>query len=395
MNVSKPLWITLLACSRLGAAPEPLPIGSPAPAFDLPGFTVIQRDGQPTTVETRYSLQSFADARILAFIFTCNHCPTAQAYEERIMQLAADYREKGVTLVCITSNDPRAVRLDELGYTDLGDSYQDTKLRARRRGFNFPYLYDGDEQAMANAYGPAATPHVFIFDEARKLRYRGRIDNAEDPSKIKQQETRAALDALLAGRALQVTTTRTFGCSLKWASKRDSAKTALARWNQEEVTLQPAGVSDIAALVRNETERLRLINVWATWCAPCAAEFPDLVELHRMYRGREFELVSISMDALRREAQSLAFLQKHAASFHNVIFASEDRDALAEALDPSWTGALPYTLLVAPGGKIIYRHTGIIDPLEFKQIIVGYLGRYFFETTPKLPGSVGQGIGNK
>ncbi|MCH8192916.1 MAG: redoxin family protein [Planctomycetes bacterium] len=390
MSVYQAIWITLVLSSTLWAAPKPLPIGSPAPPFDLPGFTVVQRDGQPTTVETRYSLQSFADARILAFIFTCNHCPTAQAYEERIKRLAADYREKGVALVCVTSNDPRAVRLDELGYTDLGDSYQDTKLRARRRGFNFPYLYDGDEQAMANAYGPAATPHVFIFDEARKLRYRGRIDNAEDPSKIKQQETRAALDALLAGRALQVTTTRTFGCSLKWASKRDSAKTALARWNQEEVTLQPAGVSDIAALVRNETERLRLINVWATWCAPCAAEFPDLVELHRMYRGREFELVSISMDALRREAQSLAFLKKHAASFRNVIFASDDRDALAEALDPSWTGALPYTLLVAPGGKIIYRHTGLIDPPEFKQIIVEYLGRYFFETTPKLPGSAGQ-----
>ena len=386
MIVSKAICITLVASSTLWAAPQPLPIGSPAPQFDLRGFTVIQRDGQPTTVETRYSLQSFADARILAFIFTCNHCPTAQAYEERIKRLAADYREKGVALVCITSNDPRAVRLDELGYTDLGDSYEDTKLRARRRGFNFPYLYDGDEQAMANAYGPAATPHVFIFDEARKLRYRGRIDDAENPSEIKQRETRAALDALLEGRAPQVTTTRTFGCSLKWASKRDSAKAALARWNREEVTLHPAGVSDIEALVRNETQRLRLINVWATWCPPCAAEFPDLVELHRMYRGREFELVSISLDALRREAQSLAFLQKNSASFRNVIFASEDRDALAEALDPSWTGALPYTLLVAPGGKIIYRHTGIIDPLELKQIIVEYLGRYFFATKPQLPG---------
>ena len=387
MNVSKSLWITLLACSHLWAAPEPLPIGSPAPPFDLPGFTIIERDGQLTTVEQRYSLQSFADAKILALVFTCNHCPTAQAYEERIKRLAADYREKGVALVCITSNDPRAVRLDELGYTDLGDNYEDTKLRARRRGFNFPYLYDGEDQAMANAYGPAATPHVFIFDEARKLRYRGRIDNSEDPGKIKHQETRAALDALLQGRAPRVTTTRTFGCSLKWASKRDSAKAALARWNQEEVTLHPVGVPDIETLVRNETPRLRLINVWATWCAPCAAEFPDLVELHRMYRGREFELVSVSLDTLHREAQSLAFLKKHAASFRNLIYAPEDRDAFAEALDPDWTGALPHTLLVAPGGKIIYRHTGIIDPLEFKQIIVNYLGRYFFETTPKLPKS--------
>ena len=93
MIVSKATWITLVLSSTLWAAPKPLSIGSPAPQFDLPGFTVLQRDGQPTTIETRYSLQSFADARILAFIFTCNHCPTAQAYEERIKRLAADYRE--------------------------------------------------------------------------------------------------------------------------------------------------------------------------------------------------------------------------------------------------------------------------------------------------------------
>src|SRR5262249_42580953 len=112
-----------------------LPIGSAAPDFNLPGV-----DGRD------YGLQNFADAPILIVIFTCNHCPTAQAYEDRIIKLHADYRDKGVALVAISPNDPRAVRLDELGYTDLSDSMDEMKVRAKDKGFKFPYLHDGETQ---------------------------------------------------------------------------------------------------------------------------------------------------------------------------------------------------------------------------------------------------------
>src|SRR5207253_4258236 len=126
-----------------------------------------------------YSLKNFATARILAVIFTCNHCPTAQAYEDRIIRLHADYKDRGVALVAISPNDPRAVRLDELGYTDLSDSFEEMKLRAKEKKFPFPFLYDGDTQKTALAYGALATPHVFIFDQARMLRYVGRFDDSE------------------------------------------------------------------------------------------------------------------------------------------------------------------------------------------------------------------------
>ena len=112
-------------------------------------------------------------------VFTSNHCPTAQAYEQRIKQMAADYADKGVALVAINPNNPAALSLDELRYTDLNDSLEDMKIRARERQFNFPYLYDGEQQKAAHAYGCLATPHVFIFDAERKLRYQGRIDDSE------------------------------------------------------------------------------------------------------------------------------------------------------------------------------------------------------------------------
>src|SRR5262249_22936609 len=145
-----------------------LPIGATAPDFRLPGV-----DGR------EYSLKDFADARVLVVVFTCNHCPTAQAYEDRIIRLHADYKDKGVALAAISPNDPKAVRLDELGYTDLSDSFEEMKLRAKDRKFAFPYLYDGETQKTSIAYGVLATPQVYIFDGERKLRYVGPIDNSD------------------------------------------------------------------------------------------------------------------------------------------------------------------------------------------------------------------------
>ena len=211
----------------LAADAKTLPIGAAAPEFSLPGV-----DGKT------YSLSDFADADVLAIIFTCNHCPTAQAYEERIKQLAADYKDRGVAVVAISPNDAAAVRLDELGYSDLGDSLDDMKIRARDHKFNFPYLYDGETQATSRAYGPVATPHVFLFDRDRKLRFCGRIDDHENPAKTKTHDTRNALEALLSDNPVAVATTRTFGCSVKWADKKQSAAEALAKWDREPAELK-------------------------------------------------------------------------------------------------------------------------------------------------------------
>ena len=183
---------------------------------------------------------------MLVVVFTCNHCPTAQAYEDRIKQLAADYKDKKVAVVAISPNDPQAVRLDELGYTDVGDSLEDMKLRAKDKEFNFPYLYDGDDQKVSQAYGPVATPHVFVFDRQRKLRFAGRIDNSDKPDRVTSHDTRNAIEALLAGKPVPVEKTKVFGCSIKWSDKRDSAKKSLEKWAKEEVALETIDEKGIA-----------------------------------------------------------------------------------------------------------------------------------------------------
>ena len=337
----------------------PLALGSIAPDFNLPGV-----DGR------RYSLKDFADAKYLLVIFTCNHCPTAQYYEERIKQLADDYKAKGVAVVAIQPNDDKAIRLDEVGYTDLSDSLDEMKIRAAYKQFNFPYLYDGETQSVTTAYGPQATPHAFLFDTERKLQYAGRIDDSERLEFMKTQDLRAALESLLAGKEIAVRQTKTFGCSIKWAEKRADAKRFLDKVAAEPVTLETVDAAGLQALRKNPTGKLLLINFWATWCGPCVTEFPELITINRMYRQRAFEMVTVAAHTPDEKAEALAFLKKQQSAGRNLMFGATDKYALMDAFDPDWTGALPYTLLISPDGYVIYKEQGSIDSLELKRAIV-------------------------
>ncbi len=342
--------------------PTTLPLGSPAPDFALPGV-----DGRT------YALKDFANAKLLLVLFTCNHCPTAQYYEERVKQLVTDYQDKGVALVAIQPNDPNSVRLDELAWTDLSDSFAEMKIRARDRKFNFPYLYDGETEAVSRAYGPVATPHVFLFDAQRKLRYQGRIDDSERPQNVKVSFLRDALDALLAGKEPTVTTNKVIGCSIKWAGKTDSVKAYMERLAAEPVSVSPADADTLKALRANDSKKFRLVTFWATWCAPCLAEFNEFVAMNRMYRNRDFEMVTVSLNTPDEQPKVLDYLKQKQASMHNWIFASTDKDKLIDAFDPTWPGPVPFTVLISPEGKIVYRELGSIDTLALKRAIVAAL----------------------
>ena len=343
-----------------------LEIGASAPAFELKGID-----------DKSYTLDSFSSADILVVIFTANHCPTAQAYEGRIIKLVKDYKNKGVAIVAISSNNPKAVRLDEMGYTDLGDSFEDMKRRARERDFNFPYLYDGDKQDAVRAFGATATPHVFIFDKSRKLRFVGRIDDYENINKVTSHDTRNAIEALLAGKKVSPEKTKAFGCSIKWSDKIISAKEAVKKWNTEPVSVEMVDIKGVETLVKNNSDNLRFINLWATWCGPCITEFPDLIEIFRMYRNRDFEMITISADTPKKNKKVLQFLNKMHASTRNYHFSSDNKYDLIEAVDKEWPGSLPYTLIIKPGGEILYKKFGLINAYEVKKIVVEYLGRYY------------------
>lgn len=344
-----------------------LNIGDAAPEFNLPG-----------TDDKNYTLADFSKYKLLAVIFTCNHCPTAQAYEDRIIEMVDQYHSKGVGFVAISPNDPKAISLSELGYTDLSDNLKDMKIRAKDKSYNFPYLYDGETQQVSLAYGPVATPHVFVFDQERKLQYSGRIDDTEDPYVTpRKRDLALALDQLLSGESLTTNQTKTFGCSIKWSWKDSWTKKLKEEWAKDPVTLEEKNLEEIKTLVNNPGNKYRLINLWATWCGPCLIEMPELVNTDRMYRGRDFEFITISTDKLNRKDKALELLTKMEAANQNYLYSGDDIYKLIDVVDKNWKGSLPYSLLVAPGGDYVYAKEGAIEPFELRKAIVKHLGRYY------------------
>jgi thiol-disulfide isomerase/thioredoxin len=354
------LFAPFAVCDEGG--PPTLAIGSSAPDFCLPGI-----DGQT------HCLKDYASSKVLVIAFTCNHCPTAQLYESRIKRLAADYRERGVALVAIEPNNPNAVRLDEMGYTDVGDSFEEMKTRSAYRRFNFPYLYDGKTQRISRTYGPTATPHLFIFDSERKLRYEGRVDNNPREPLVTVKDARNAIDALLANKPVPVAKTPSVGCSTKWMYKEEGRKQELAEIESQPVKIQPASAEELKLLRKNQTGKLLLVNFWATWCGPCFKELPDLEAMYRMYGHRAFDLVTVSINYPDEQPGVLSALQKQHATSRNLLLGSTDIYALMSAFDSEWNAAVPYTMLIRSGGEVVYRRQGEIDPLDLRRLIIANL----------------------
>jgi peroxiredoxin len=339
-----------------------LALGSPAPDFALPGV-----DGQI------HKLSDYASSPVLVVVFTCNHCPIAQMYEKRIQQLATDYKDKGVAVVAIQGNDPQAIRIDELDSSDLSDTLPEMKIRVQYKHLTYPYLYDGDTQKVTRAYGPQATPHAFIFDQQRHLRYEGRIDNSYRTELVKTQDARNAIDALLAHEEVAVKHTGVFGCSTKWSEKAAGRQAALEKINEQPVTVEMISKAELTKLRTNPTHQMMLVDFWATWCGSCIVEFADLQDTLRMYGARDYSVVTVSANMPDEQPSVLRFLEKKHATSRNYLFDSQDTASLQTAFDPNWDSAVPYTILLSGDGKVLYKQLGSVDLLDLKRIILANL----------------------
>ena len=347
----------------IGEPPDPshptMAIGAPLPSFSLPGI-----DGK------MHTQADYAGAKLLVIVFESNHCPVSIAYEERIKELYEAYKNKGVALIAVNPNNPSAVQLSELGYTDASDSQEEMKVRARLRHIDWPYLYDGETQSFSSGVGAAATPHIFIFDQDRKLRYQGRIDDSTDVRKVTKRDAHDAIEALLAGQPVAVPSTPHFGCSTKWLTKSTGVKEEMAKIQTAPVTLTPASVDDIKKLRANAGDKTVVVVFWSTKCRECLDEMLEYQNTYRMYRRRKFDLVTVSTDRPADSDKVLQVLKQQYASTTNLQFNSADMKALYEAVDERWKANAPFVMVLGPGGNVVYQKAGPADILDVRRNVL-------------------------
>jgi peroxiredoxin len=185
--------ISAVLAAHLGFAADKLKVGDAAPQWT----GIVGTDDKP------HGLADFKEAKAVVIVFTCNHCPVATAYQDRLVALQKDYKDKGVQVVAICVSKGPADDLDAM------------KKRAESAGFNFPYLYDPTQQ-VGRDFGAACTPHAFVLDKDRKLAYMGAIDDNVHADKAEKHYIRAALDALLDGKTPDPAVTRQFGCAIHY-----------------------------------------------------------------------------------------------------------------------------------------------------------------------------------
>jgi len=355
--------VVLLVCvAGCGGSSRSLAMGSSAPDFTLPGV-----DGKT------HSLAEYASSPVLAVVFTCNHCPASELYESRLGKLYDDYRNKGVTLIAVNSDRADALPLSDLAYSDVGDSLADMKVRAAYHHLEYPYLFDGDAQALSGRFGVETLPQIFVFDAQRKLRYEGRIDDNVNESLVKTRDARSAVDAVLAGARVPVERTRVIGCKLRGLPDVSARHEELAKIEAEPVTVEMADEASLKKLRPNPTGKLLLVNFWATWCGPCVTEFPELQTTYRMYRKRGFDFVSVSSDDPDDKPKVMEFLKKNHASSRNLQFATPDTFGLQAAFDPAMPAAVPFSVLIAPNGDVLFQQLGELDFLKLRRAILANL----------------------
>ncbi len=175
---------------------DPIRAGFQAPSFCLQGV-----DGKT------YRLESFKDKKVLVVMFICNHCPYVKSIEDRLIALEREFNKQSVQLVGVCANDPT-------DYPD--DAPEALKVRWQHKDYRFPYLVD-ETQEIARAYGAVCTPDLYVFDDQRRLAYRGRLDdNWQEPAKVSRRDLAEAVNALLKGEKPADKQQPSMGCSIKW-----------------------------------------------------------------------------------------------------------------------------------------------------------------------------------
>ena len=353
------IGLAMLGISNTGSraqAGAAMAIGAAAPEFELNDLS-----GQS------HSLKSYrGKPTIVAFVSA--RCPISNLYKDRIKAIADDYTKRGVNFVGINSN--------------ADETIDEVRAHAEENKLGFTILKD-EGNVVADAYAAERTPKVYVIDGEGVLRYRGRIDNSQNIRLVKQNDLRAALDELLAGKPVTVADTQAMGCIIKRVQDLAQSKTAKPApgkatqpatakpaANKPSTTASSAAVNvallkpaAFADMIKKSAGKVTIVNFWATWCGPCVAEFPEFVKLDDEYRAKGgVRFVHITADdSTDLKTKVIPFLKKQQSHADQFLQDTEDPQEMIDAVFKEWSGVLPATFVYDKTGKMVFHRLGIID----------------------------------
>lgn len=354
VSASLCLWTLLIIGGGEGTA---APAGGPVIGERPPEFELTDLDGRP------HRLSEYLGRPVL-LTFHSVRCPISRAYTERLRTLGNDY------------GPPHSLKVLAIN-ASANESDEEVRTGMKEAGLPFPVLRDRAGR-MADQYGVARTPHVFLLDGRGYLRYQGRIDNSHQPRSVTRSDLREALDEVLAGRPVRIPETVAMGCPIVRSVEAppivglaQGAKGTPTEAREKAIPpvrlLKPEGY---APLLRQSAGSVVVVNFWATWCGPCVAEFPELVRLDRELRERGVRFIGISADDPEDlQSKVIPFLRNQQASYPNFIQQVNDPQEMIDVVRKDWPGTLPATFVYDPNGRMVYTRLGIFDREDLRREI--------------------------
>jgi hypothetical protein len=328
---------------------------------ELPPFSLKGINGKV------YGHSDLDEDKLLALVFLSNHCKISQLFQNHLIELTKKF-EKEAVILAVSPNYENAILPDELAHSDYGDSFREMKKRAERKKYNFPYLYDGEEQLLTRAIGVKITPTVYLYNEKRKLIYAGRIGNIDYPEEMNKSDLHNAILQSLQNQAIPLKRTKVFGTSIKTKDHLYIAERVRQRYSGETIKLTKADDRKLNFYLNHNSGKPKLFYVWQTNDKNVRENLIKLSFLFKIFRKRGFRLVTVCI-AKENENESIikGLLEKAQLSSTNFLTYGHHIAPLAKIIPSQIDKLTPYYRLIGVSGNKLTGNHGEVpkDELRF------------------------------
>ena len=314
-----------------------------------------------------YTTKNLTGFDYVCIILYSNHCRISQKFEYAIKKITTEFKRNNSKVVVISPNNEDAIIPDELAYSDLGDSFEDMKIRYSESNFNFPYLYDGKNQTVSSYLKTTTTPHAFLFNKQRKLIYNGRIGDYKDPKNLEKSDLYKSFENALSGNE-EYKKTKVYGTSIKTGKNVGLAERVKRRYSEEKVTLRKIDKKTLEFFLEYGTKNPTVFYLWTPIDEGCRENLLALSETFKIFRKRGFKLYTICLEGSKNDA--LICLENAQLSSANFIMHGSEITALTEFIPSNSTKISPLMIFFSKNKILKFSHIGKLNNQQLKKNLI-------------------------